>query len=194
MTAAPDRKRAAILISGRGSNMAALIEAAKAPAYPASIALVISNNPEAAGLGHARAEGIPTVALSHKNFPDRESFDRAVHAELEEKAIDLVALAGFMRVLSPWFCRQWEGRLLNIHPSLLPKFKGVDTHRRALEAGEAEHGCTVHVVTPDLDDGPVILQARVPVLPDDTTDSLAARVLAEEHRIYPLALAKAAGG
>ncbi|MCA3564926.1 MAG: phosphoribosylglycinamide formyltransferase [Methylocystis sp.] len=194
MTAAPDRKRAAILISGRGSNMAALIEAAKAPAYPASIALVISNNPEAAGLGHARAEGIPTVALSHKNFPDRESFDRAVHAELEEKAIDLVALAGFMRVLSPWFCRQWEGRLLNIHPSLLPKFKGVDTHRRALEAGEAEHGCTVHVVTPDLDDGPIILQARVPVLPDDTTDSLAARVLAEEHRIYPLALAKAAGG
>ncbi len=194
MTAALDRKRAAILISGRGSNMAALIEAAKAPAYPASIALVISNNPEAAGLGHARAEGIPTVALSHKGFPDRESFDRAVHAELEEKAIDLVALAGFMRVLSPWFCRQWEGRLLNIHPSLLPKFKGVDTHRRALEAGEAEHGCTVHVVTPDLDDGPVILQARVPVLPDDTPASLAARVLVEEHRIYPLALAKAAGG
>ncbi len=194
MTAAPDRKRAAILISGRGSNMAALIEAAKAPAYPVSIALVISNNPEAAGLGHARAEGIPTVALSHKNFPDRESFDRAVHAELEEKAIDLVALAGFMRVLSPWFCRQWEGRLLNIHPSLLPKFKGVDTHRRALEAGETEHGCTVHVVTPDLDDGPIILQSRVTVLPDDTTDSLAARVLAEEHRIYPLALAKAAGG
>lgn len=194
MTAAPDRKRAAILISGRGSNMAALIEAAKAPAYPASIALVISNNPEAAGLGHARAEGIPTVALSHKNFPDRESFDRAVHAELEEKAIDLVALAGFMRVLSPWFCRQWEGRLLNIHPSLLPKFKGVDTHRRALEAGETEHGCTVHVVTPDLDDGPIILQARVPVLPDDTPASLAARVLVEEHRIYALALAKAAGG
>ncbi len=194
MTAAPDRKRAAILISGRGSNMAALIEAAKAPAYPASIALVVSNNPEAAGLGHARAEGIPTVAFSHKGFPDRESFDRAVHAALEEKAVDLVALAGFMRVLSPWFCRQWEGRLLNIHPSLLPKFKGVNTHRRALEAGETEHGCTVHFVTPELDDGPIILQSRVPVLPDDTTDSLATRVLAEEHRIYPLALAKAAGG
>jgi len=189
-----ERKRVGILISGRGSNMAALIEAAKAPAYPAEIALVGSNNPEAAGLRHAQAQGIPTFAVSHKTFPDRETFDRAVHEALEEKAVDLVALAGFMRVLSPWFCRAWEGRLLNIHPSLLPKFKGVDTHRRALEAGETEHGCTVHFVTPELDDGPIILQSRVPVLPDDTTDSLAARVLAEEHRIYPLALAKAAGG
>jgi phosphoribosylglycinamide formyltransferase-1 len=189
-----ERKRVGILISGRGSNMAALIEAAKAPAYPAEIALVGSNNPEAAGLRHAQAQGIPTFAVSHKTFPDRETFDRAVHEALEEKAVDLVALAGFMRVLSPWFCRAWEGRLLNIHPSLLPKFKGVDTHRRALEAGETEHGCTVHFVTPELDDGPIILQARVPVRSDDTAESLAARVLAEEHRIYPLALAKVAGG
>ena len=187
------RKRVAVLISGRGSNMAALIEAAKAPAYPAEITLVGSNNPEAAGLRHAQAQGIPTFAVSHKAFPDRESFDRAIHAELQAKWIELVALAGFMRVLSPWFCRQWEGRLINIHPSLLPKFKGVDTHRRALEAGETEHGCTVHLVTPELDEGPIILQARVPVLPDDTPESLAARVLVEEHRIYPLALAKVAG-
>ena len=187
------RKRVAVIISGRGSNMAALIDAAKAPAYPAEIALVASNNPAAAGLLKAKAMGIPTFAVSHKSFPDRESFDRSIHAELQQNGIELVALAGFMRVLSPWFCRQWEGRMINIHPSLLPKFKGVDTHRRALEAGDTEHGCTVHFVTPELDDGPIILQARVPVRPGDTPASLADRVLVEEHRIYPLALAKVAG-
>jgi phosphoribosylglycinamide formyltransferase-1 len=192
MTSVRNRKRVAVLISGRGSNMAALIEAAKAPDYPAEIALVASNKADAAGLKHANAQGIPTFAVSHKGFPDRESFDRAIHAALQEKRIELVALAGFMRVLSPWFCRQWEGRLINIHPSLLPKFKGVDTHRRALEAGETEHGCTVHFVTPELDDGPPIMQAKVRVRDDDDPDSLAARVLAEEHRIYPLALAMVA--
>jgi phosphoribosylglycinamide formyltransferase 1 len=190
MTKASTRKRVAVLISGRGSNMAALVEAAKAADYPAEIALVASNKPEAAGLALAREQGIVTFAVSHKGFPDRESFDRIIHQKLQESRIDLIALAGFMRVLSPWFCRQWEGRLINIHPSLLPKFKGVDTHRRALEAGETEHGCTVHFVTPELDDGPAILQARVPVLPGDNETSLAARVLREEHRIYPLALAR----
>jgi phosphoribosylglycinamide formyltransferase 1 len=193
MTAPPgSRTRVAVLISGRGSNMAALVEAAKAADYPAAITLVASNKPEAAGLAFAHGEGIATVALSHLEFADRESFDRAIHAELLKHGVELVALAGFMRVLSPWFCRQWAGRLINIHPSLLPKFKGVDTHRRALEAGETEHGCTVHFVTPELDDGPVILQARVPVLTGDTESSLATRVLKEEHRIYPLALAKVA--
>jgi phosphoribosylglycinamide formyltransferase 1 len=192
MTNGMPRKRVAVLISGRGSNMAALVEAAKAADYPAEIVLVASNKPEAAGLIFAREQGIATFAASHKGFPDRQSFDQVIHQKLEESRIDLVALAGFMRVLSPWFCRQWEGRLINIHPSLLPKFKGVDTHRRALEAGEKEHGCTVHFVTPELDDGPAILQARVPILPGDDESSLAARVLKEEHRIYPLALARSA--
>jgi phosphoribosylglycinamide formyltransferase 1 len=190
----PARTRVAVLISGRGSNMAALVEAAKAPDYPAEITLVASNRPEAGGLIFARAEGIATFAVSHKGFADRESFDRVMHQKLTESGIELVALAGFMRVLSPWFCREWEGRLINVHPSLLPDFKGVDTHRRALEAGLQEHGCTVHFVTPELDDGPTILQARVPVLPGDDETSLAARVLKEEHRIYPLALAMVAHG
>jgi phosphoribosylglycinamide formyltransferase 1 len=186
------RPRVAVLISGRGSNMVRLIEAAADPAYPAEIALVASNNPQAAGLVLAADKGIRTFAVSHKNYADRESFDRVIHDRLVEAGIELVALAGFMRVLSPWFCRTWEGRLINIHPSLLPKFKGVDTHRRAIEAGEAQHGCTVHFVTPELDDGPIILQAEVPITPGDTADELARRVLVEEHRIYPLALAMAA--
>jgi phosphoribosylglycinamide formyltransferase-1 len=188
------RKRVGVLISGRGSNMAALIAASRDPAYPAEIVVVGSNKPEAAGLATAAASGIPTFALSHRDFPDRESFDRAVTAKLEAAGVEILALAGFMRILSPWFCHHWAGRLLNIHPSLLPKFKGVDTHARALAAGETEHGCTVHLVTPELDDGPTILQARVPVLPDDTPESLAARVLREEHRLYPLALAMVARG
>jgi phosphoribosylglycinamide formyltransferase 1 len=185
----PARTRVGVLISGRGSNMLKLIEAAKAPDYPAEIAVVGSNRPGAEGLALAAAEGIATFGLSHKDFPDRESFDRAVHDRLMAAGVELVALAGFMRVLSPWFCREWQGRLINIHPSLLPKFKGVDTHRRAIEAGETEHGCTVHFVTPELDDGPPILQARVPLLAGDDEATLARRVLAEEHRIYPLALA-----
>ncbi|MGL5136756.1 MAG: phosphoribosylglycinamide formyltransferase, partial [Beijerinckiaceae bacterium] len=150
--------------------------------------------PEAAGLAHAAAEGIATFGLSHKNYPDRESFDRAMHAKLLAHAVEIVCLAGFMRLLSPWFCETWRGRLINIHPSLLPAFKGLDTHARALSAGVSEHGCTVHFVTPDLDDGPVILQARVPVLAGDTADSLAARVLMEEHRTYPEALKRVAEG
>jgi phosphoribosylglycinamide formyltransferase 1 len=194
MRPSPARKRVAVLISGRGSNMAALVKAAKVPDYPAEIVLVASNKPEAEGLTYARTQGIATFAVSHKGFADRESFDRVMHQKLTESGIELVALAGFMRVLSPWFCRAWEGRLINIHPSLLPDFKGVDTHRRALEAGGSEHGCTVHFVTPELDDGPTILQARVPVLPGDDENALAARVLKEEHRIYPLALAKVASG
>jgi phosphoribosylglycinamide formyltransferase 1 len=188
----PAKRRVAVLISGRGSNMAALVEAAKLADYPAEIALVASNKPEAEGLTFARSQGIATFAVSHKGFADRESFDRVMHQKLIETGIELVALAGFMRVLSPWFCREWQERLINIHPSLLPDFKGVDTHRRALEAGVREHGCTVHFVTPELDDGPTILQARVPVLPGDEEQALAARVLKEEHRIYPLALAKVA--
>ncbi len=192
MSQTPARKRVAVLISGRGSNMAALVEAAKAADYPAEIALVASNKPDAEGLSFARQQGIATFALSHKGFADRESFDRAIQAQLLANSIDLVALAGFMRVLSPWFCRQWMGRMINIHPSLLPEFKGVDTHQRALDAGVREHGCSAHYVTPELDDGPVILQARVPVLEGDNAASLAARVLKEEHRIYPLALAIAA--
>jgi phosphoribosylglycinamide formyltransferase 1 len=183
------RKRVGILISGRGSNMAALIAAAKAPDYPADIAIVISNKTEAPGLALAATEGVSTVALAHRAFADRESFDRAVTERLEAAAVEIVALAGFMRILSPWFCNRWAGRLVNIHPSLLPKFKGVDTHARALAAGESEHGCTVHFVTPELDDGPIILQAKVPVLAGDTPDTLAERVLREEHRIYPEALA-----
>ncbi len=190
----PARKRVGVLISGRGSNMAALIAAARDPGYPAEIVVVGSNKPDAAGLATAAASGVQTFALSHRDFPDRETFDRAVTAKLEAAGVEILALAGFMRILSPWFCLHWAGRLINIHPSLLPKFKGVDTHARALAAGESEHGCTVHFVTPELDDGPAILQASVPVLPGDTADSLAARVLKEEHRIYPQALAMVARG
>ena len=188
------RKRVGVLVSGRGSNMAALIAASRAADYPASIVLVGSNKPEAAGLALAERGGIPTFAISHRDHPDRESFDRAVTEQLEAAGVEIVALAGFMRILSPWFCQRWEGRLLNIHPSLLPKFRGVDTHARAIAAGETQHGCTVHFVTPELDDGPSILQATVPVLPGDTEESLAARVLVEEHRIYPEALALVARG
>jgi phosphoribosylglycinamide formyltransferase 1 len=181
-------RRTAVLISGRGSNMSALMAAAKAEDFPARIVLVGSNKPEAGGLAVAAQQGIPTFAVSHRDFPDRESFDRAVQHELQRHNIEIVCLAGFMRILSPWFCKQWAGRMLNIHPSLLPKYKGLDTHRRALEAGDTEHGCTVHLVTPDLDDGPIIVQARIPVLADDTELSLATRLLEEEHRIYPEAL------
>jgi len=188
------RRRVGILISGRGSNMAALVAAAREADYPAEIVIVGSNRPEAEGLAAASAAGVEVFALSHRAFADREAFDRAMTAKLEAADVEIVALAGFMRILSPWFCLRWAGRLLNIHPSLLPKFKGVDTHRRALEAGETEHGCTVHFVTPELDDGPAILQAKVPVCAGDTPETLAARVLAEEHRIYPQALAMVARG
>jgi phosphoribosylglycinamide formyltransferase 1 len=190
-----NRKRVAILISGRGSNMVALIEAAKADDYPAEIALVISNAPDAAGLARARDAGIPTELVDHKAFgKDREAFDGELDATLQTHQIDIVCLAGFMRVLSPWFVARWNGRLINIHPSLLPAFKGLHTHERAIAAGAREHGATVHFVVPELDSGPIIEQEKVPVLSSDTADSLAARVLEAEHRIYPLALRRVAEG
>lgn len=185
----------AILISGRGSNMVALIEAAKAPDFPAEIALVAANLPDAGGLERAAAAGIETTSVDHRPFgKDREAFERALDAELQAHGIELVVLAGFMRVLTPWFVTRWQGRLINIHPSLLPDFRGTHTHARALEAGVAEHGCTVHFVVPELDAGPTILQAKVPVLPGDDEASLSARVLEQEHRIYPQALALVASG
>jgi phosphoribosylglycinamide formyltransferase-1 len=189
------KKRVAILISGRGSNMAALIEATQAPDYPAEIALVLSNVADAAGLARARAAGIATEVVEHKSFgKDRAAFDRAVHATLERHRIDIVCLAGFMRLLTPWFVERWNGRMINIHPSLLPAFKGLDTHARALAAGAKQHGATVHFVVPELDSGPIIAQESVAIEPGDTAETLAARVLAVEHRIYPLALRRVAEG
>ena len=175
-----------ILISGRGSNMAALIEAARTPDYPAEIACVVSNVASAAGLETAKKAGIAAVAIPHKDFPDRESFDRAVSAELEKHVVGLVALAGFMRIQSPWFPQHWAGRIINIHPSLLPAFKGLHVQQQAIDAGARVSGCTVHFVTPELDSGPIIAQAAVPVLLADTADTLAARILRQEHRLYPL--------
>ena len=189
------RKKTAILISGRGSNMAALIEAAKAPDYPAEIALVLSNKPDAGGLAIAVGNGIATAVIEHKPFgKDRAAFDAAMQAELDQHGIELVCLAGFMRLLSAGFCEHWFGRMINIHPAILPSFKGLDTHSRALEAGVKLHGCTTHFVTPGMDEGQIIGQAAVPVLDDDTETSLAARVLAEEHKLYPEALRLLASG
>jgi phosphoribosylglycinamide formyltransferase 1 len=188
------RKRVAILISGRGSNMAALIDAARKPDYPAEIVLVISNRPDAAGLVSARQKGIQTALVDHKAFATREAFDAALEARLARARVEIVCLAGFMRMLSSPFVERWRGRVLNVHPSLLPALKGLDTHARALAAGVRLHGCTVHFVAPELDSGPIILQAEVPVLDGDDEKSLAARVLAEEHRIYPEALKLLAEG
>jgi phosphoribosylglycinamide formyltransferase-1 len=183
------KKRVAILISGRGSNMTALIEAAKAKDYPAEIALVVSNRPDAAGLDRARSCGIPTAVIDHTTFGgDRETFEQALDQELREQRIDLVCLAGFMRLLTPWFVNRWSGRMLNIHPSLLPQFKGLHTHRRALEAGVKRHGATVHFVVPEMDAGPIVIQDSVAVHENDTEETLAARVLELEHKIYPRAL------
>ncbi len=188
------RKRVAVLISGRGSNMASLIAAAKHDDYPAAIALVVSNRPDAAGLEHARGEGIATAVVDHTRFgKDREAFERALHDVLTANRIDLVCLAGFMRLLTPWLVGQWQGRMLNIHPALLPAFKGLHTHARALAAGVTTHGATVHFVSSEMDSGPIIAQAEVPVLAGDTPDTLAARVLEAEHRIYPQALRQVAG-
>jgi phosphoribosylglycinamide formyltransferase-1 len=171
------KKRVAVLISGRGSNMAALIEAARASDYPAEIVGVLSNRAAAAGLETAAANGIATASLAQSKFPSREMFE-----------------AGFMRILGEDFVNRWQGRMINIHPSLLPAYRGLHTHERALADGATEHGCTVHFVTPGLDEGPAILQARIPVLPGDTPDTLAARLLVEEHRIYPQALRMLASG
>lgn len=194
MSAKVEKKRVAILISGRGSNMVSLIEAARAPDYPAEIVLVLSNRPDAAGLDRARAAGIPARAIDHKAFPDRAGFDAALQAELEGAGIELIVLAGFMRILTDAFVEAWTGRMINIHPSLLPLFKGTHTHERALEAGVRLHGCTVHYVVPELDAGPIVAQAAVPVLPGDDADTLSARVIVQEHRLYPAALALIAGG
>lgn len=190
-----NRKRVAVLISGRGSNMVALIEAAQAQDYPAKIVLVLSNRPEAAGLARAREAGIETAIVDHMPFGEnREAFERALQAQLEAHRIDFVCLAGFMRLLTPWFVNHWSGRMLNIHPALLPQFKGLDTHRRALEAGVKRHGATVHLVVPETDSGPIVAQDWVPVHEDDTEQTLAERVLEVEHRIYPQALRALAEG
>ena len=192
---AMSRKRVAVLISGRGSNMTALIEAAKAADYPAEIALVVSNNPDAAGLVRAAAEGIATAVVDHRPFgPDREAFERALDAELQRHRIEIVCLAGFLRLLTPWFVTRWNGRMLNIHPALLPQFKGLHTHRRALEAGVERHGATVHFVVPEMDAGPVVAQDWIAVRKGDTEETLAQRVLEVEHRIYPQALRALAEG
>jgi len=186
------RLKLAILISGRGSNMEAILEAARDPAYPAQPVLVLSNRPDAKGLETATAAGIATAAIDHKTYgKDREAFERAMHEQLTEAGVEIIALAGFMRVLTPWFVNKWQGRMVNIHPSLLPKYKGLDTHQRALDAGDTEAGCTVHWVSPGVDDGEIIQQASLPILPGDTADSLAARLLPVEHQLYPEALAKA---
>jgi phosphoribosylglycinamide formyltransferase-1 len=187
------RVRVGALISGRGSNLSALIDAAKRPDYPAEIVVVVANIPQAGGLEIARAAGIATAVIDHRPFKgDREGHEKAIDAELSAAGVDLVALAGYMRILTPGFVQTWRGRMINIHPSLLPHFPGVDTHARALAAGHDRHGCTVHWVTEGVDAGPVIGQAEVSVLAADTVETLAARVLAAEHQLYPLCLAQAA--
>ncbi len=185
------RERVAILISGRGSNMTALIAAARDPAYPAEIALVIANEPDAPGLATAEAAGIATLAIDHRPFGrDRAAHERAIDAALTEARIGCVCLAGYMRLLTPFLTTRWAGRMLNIHPSLLPAYPGLHTHERVLQAGETRHGCTVHLVTEVMDEGPILGQAEVPVLPGDTPETLAARVLAQEHVLYPAVLAR----
>ena len=187
------RVRVAVLISGRGSNMASLLTAAAAPDYPAEVVLVLSNRPDAAGLDHARACGIEALCVDHRpHGRDRAAHEAAIHAALQARGIGLVCLAGYMRLLTPLLVGAWAGRMLNIHPSLLPAFPGLDTHARALAAGCRLHGCTVHLVTAEMDAGPILAQAAVPVLADDTPDILAARVLRQEHRLYPIALRLAA--
>jgi formyltetrahydrofolate-dependent phosphoribosylglycinamide formyltransferase len=179
-----------ILISGRGSNMMALQQAAAAPAYPASIAVVLSNRPEAPGLQLAREAGVAAMAIDHRPFGhDREAHERSIDAALRHHGAQVLCLAGYLRLMTPWLVSRWQGRMLNIHPSLLPAFPGLNTHARAIAAGMATHGCTVHLVTDGMDEGPILAQAAVPVLPGDTEATLAARVLAEEHRLYPAALA-----
>lgn len=190
MTDKQEKARLVILISGRGSNMRSIIAAAEQGELNIDIAAVLSNRPDAAGLQFAHEAGISTAVIDHKLFESRESFDKAMAAEIDRYQPDFVILAGFMRILTAEFVDHFAGRLINIHPSLLPKFKGLHTHQRAIEAGETEHGASVHFVTAELDDGPVILQAKVPVLTDDDADTLAARVLEQEHLLYPAAIKK----
>ena len=186
--------RIAVLISGRGSNLKALIEACAADDFPASIGLVISNRPNASGLLHAETAGIPCKVIDHKEFETREEFDAVLHRTLEEADVELVCNAGFMRILTDDFVNRWRDRMLNIHPSLLPAFKGLHVHQRAIDAGVRISGATVHFVRPEMDEGPIVAQAAVPVLPDDTADVLAERILAAEHKLYPYALRLVAEG
>jgi phosphoribosylglycinamide formyltransferase-1 len=188
MSNARQRIRLVVLISGRGSNLQAILDGAVSGELPVDIRAVISNRPGVLGLERARQAGVTAVTLDHQAFPDRSAFETTLTALIDHHRPDLVILAGFMRVLTAEFVDHYRGRLLNIHPSLLPKFRGLHTHERAIAAGEREHGASVHFVTPELDSGPVILQARVPVLPGDDPDGLAARILEQEHRIYPLAI------
>lgn len=191
----PSPLRVGVLISGRGSNMQALLDACAAPDFPAEIALVLSNKADAQGLERAASAGVPTAVVSHRDYPgDKQAFEQAMDARLRAAGVELVCLAGFMRLLSPWFVEAWRDRLINIHPSLLPSFKGLDTHGRALAAGVRFHGCTVHYVRPEMDEGPIIAQAAVPVLPGDDVHTLAERVLSSEHRIYPQAVRLIAEG
>lgn len=190
----PARKRVGILISGRGSNMRSLIEAARAPDYPAEVVVVISNRPDAAGLAFAKEHGIPALGLDHTRYEGREHFESQMQTVLAASKVDLVACAGFMRLMTAGFVEKWRDRMLNIHPSLLPSFKGLHTHERALEAGVRLAGCTVHVVRAGMDEGPILAQSAVAVAPDDTAETLGARVLAAEHKLYPLALAMFARG
>lgn len=193
MNAAGGKVPVAVLISGRGSNFVALAEAAQDAAHPATIAVVVTDRPEAAGLAEARARGIATAVVPRRDYPSREAFDEALHAAILASGAQVVCLAGFMRILGPQMVARWEGRILNIHPSLLPAFRGLDTHARALAAGAKLHGATVHLVTAELDDGPILAQAAIPVLPEDDPASLAARVLVLEHQLYPRALAALLG-
>jgi phosphoribosylglycinamide formyltransferase-1 len=188
------KKRVGVLISGRGSNLQSLIEACKAPDYPAKIVLVVSNVPQAQGLLRAESALIPSRVIDHKDFASREAFDATLDASLKEAGVELLCNAGFLRLHTEGFVRSWWNRHLNIHPSLLPAFKGLHTHARVLNEGVKISGCTVHFVRPEMDTGPIVAQAAVPVLPDDTPDSLAARVLAAEHRLYPHAVRLVATG
>ncbi len=182
------RLKVGVLISGRGSNLQALIAACATPDFPTEIVLVVSNKPDALGLDHARAAGIDTAVIAHGDFPDRESFDREIDKYLKSSGAELVCLAGFMRLLSSWFVDSWRDRVVNIHPSLLPAFKGIDAHAQAIAAGVRLSGCTVHIVRPEMDAGPILVQAAVPVMPEDDEDTLAARILEAEHACYPLAV------
>jgi phosphoribosylglycinamide formyltransferase 1 len=194
VTSSTAKKKVGILISGRGSNMVSLIDAARLEGFPAEIVCVISNRPQAQGLARAKAAGIPAVAIDHKLFPSREAFETELDKALRGHGVELVACAGFMRMMTAGFVEGWRDAMLNIHPSLLPAYKGLDTHERALADGVKLAGCTVHVVRPELDAGPIIAQAAVPVLEGDTADSLGARVLEAEHHLYPHALALFASG
>lgn len=184
------KKRIAVLISGSGSNLQALIDACATADYPAQIVLVLANKADAYGLTRAQTAGLKTHVISHKDFATREAFDAAMDAVLCANEVEMICLAGFMRVLSPWFVEQWRGKMINIHPSLLPKYKGLHTHQRAIDAGDSEAGCSVHWVSAGVDEGEIIAQARVPILAGDTAETLAARVLVEEHKTYPAALKK----